>query len=337
MTNYIITCGGKSKHYFFKPYEGICQKERLPSGSWKEYESVLPEAKDCFCVYADRNSNVHLVCLDNDNRLIYAVYKEKKWKKYVLSTLSCDIFVSDMRLYNVGGRLNLLYSALYNGENMLIHCILGNHAKPSCIDTLETSHFFIYSSKVYYTNSKGELGYVLLSDEKPCGFNKLYSDAHCPTIASFAGREFLIFTRESRLFINGEEILYDSRMEMPTCIKSQNKIYVMWKSANFVRYITTFNGGITWSEPMRFMNNGMPISSYLVQDGDTFNSYYGYHSEKELTLLGAPDLLCSSSLNLHSDLEKLKKMLDMTRQEVVNAKKEISRLNKTIEMLKDTK
>lgn len=337
MTNYIIKAGDKWEHYFFRPYEGICKKERLFGGSWKEHTPVLLDARDCFSVYADRNSNVHIVCIDNENRLIYAVRKDGKLKKYVLSSLNTDIFVSEMRLYNVGGRLNLLYSALYNGENMLIHCILGNHAKPSCIDTLETSHFFIYESKVYYTNAKGELGYTSLSDEKPCGFNLLYPDAHHPTITKFAGREFLIFTREGRLFVNGEEILCDSRMEMPTCIKSQNKLYVMWKSGNFARYITTFNGGITWSEPMRFMNSGMAISSYLAQDSETFNLYYGYNTEKELTLLGAPDLLSGVSANCHTDIEKLKAMLDMARQEVVNAKKEISRLNKTIEMLKNTK
>lgn len=337
MTNFLIMLKGVPEHYFYRPYEGICMHSRNVSGIWQERTAVLPGGKDGFGVYADKNGVVHLICIDGENKLTYAVGRDGIWKKYVLTSLHDDIFVSDMRLYNVGGRLNLLYSALYNGENMLIHCILGDHAKPSTVDTLEAPHFYVYDNKVYYTNAAGELGYVLLSDEKPSGFNRLYPDAHCPTLESFAGKDFLLYTRESRLFINNEEILYDSRMEMPICVKGNGKIYIMWKSGSFIRYITTFNGGVTWSEPMRFMNTGVKASIFTAQQGENFNYYYGYTGEKDITLLGAPDIFTEPAdytLPQPNEFEKLKIMLDMTRQEVMDAKKEIARLNKTIERLK---
>lgn len=337
MTNYLISSGSSAEHYFFRPYEGICCKKRMPSGLWGEHAACVPAGQDGFGAYADKSGNVHLICIDKENRLIYAVRKNDKWKKYILTSLNSDIFVSDMRLYNAGGRLNLLYSALYNGETLLIHCILGDHAKPSTVDTLETSHFYIYNKRVYYTNARGELGYVALSDEKPAGFNKLYSDAHCCTLYNLGGKELMLFTRESKLFINGEEILYDSHMEMPTLVKGADRAYIMWKSGSFVRYIATFNSGITWSDPMRFMSTGSAVSMYLAQQGESFNYYYGYNSDKDISLLGAPDIFSEPAdytLPKPNEIEKLKIMLDMTRREVMEAKKEIVRLNKTIDSLK---
>ncbi len=340
MTNYLIMSGDTPEHYFFRPYEGICKRKRMPGGSWTEYESVIPSAKDCFCVYKDKNSSVHIICLDAENRLIYSAKKDGERKNYIISHINNDIYISDMRLYSMRGRLNLLYSALYNGENMLVHCILAGHAKPSVVDTLETSHFFVFGSRVYYTNAKGELGYVLLSDEKPCGFNKLYEDAHHPTLINFDGKEFLVFTRQSRLFVDGKELLYDSRMETPTCLSSFGKLSIMWKSGNFIRYTTTFNGGITWSEPMRFINSESTIHTYLVQEGNSVRSYFGYPAGKNLVILGTPDIFMkkqNTSSESGGDIEKLRQLLNMTQKEVTDAKNEISRLNKMIETLKETK
>lgn len=337
MTNYLILPGSAPEHYFYRPYEGICMQAQSISGIWQERTNILPGGKEGFGIYADKSGKVHIICVDDENNLIYAVRKESVWKKYTLTSISKDIFVSDMRLYNIGGRLNLLYSALYNGEYLLIHCILGDHAKPSTVDTLETSHFYLYDNKAYYTNSKGELGFVSLSDEKPSGFNRIYENAHCPNISNINGKELLVFTRESRIFVNNEEILYDSRMEMPICVKGTDKLYIMWKSGSFIRYITTFNGGITWSDPMRFMSTGTAVFLYLAQQGDAFNYYYGYNNGKDITLLGAPDIFSEPAdyaLPHPNELEKLKIMLDMTRQEVLDAKKEIMRLNKTIEKLR---
>lgn len=335
MTNYLIRTKNGIEHYFYRPYEGICAKRRISGGVWQEYKSVLKSGRDTFGVYADNQDRVHLICTDAENQLIYAVRKNDVWKKFILSGLSSDVFVCDMRIYPVGGRLNLLYSALYNGETLLVHCILGDHAKPQAVATLETSHFFIYNEKVYFTDVSGRLGYVLLSDEKPSGFYFLYDDAHFGTLSTLGGKELMIFTRGSRLFINGEEILYDSRMETPVFVKGADRAYIMWKSGSFIRYIATFNGGVTWSDPMRFMSTGVTPSLYIAQQGDIFNLYYGYQNEKDVTLLGAPDIFSESRDFSHADeLERLKLMLNTSMQELAEAKAEVARLNKIISKMK---
>lgn len=331
MTNYLISTKKGIEHYFYRPYEGICMKRRLAGGIWQEHKSVLKSGRDTFGVYADDREQVHLICTDAENRLIYAIRKNDVWKKFILSGLNRDVFICDMRIYSVNGRLNLLYSALYNGETLLVHCILGDHAKPEAVAALESSHFFIYNQKVFFTDTSGRLGYVLLSDEKPSGFYFLYDDAHFGTLSSLGGKELIIFTRDSRLFINGEEILYDSRMENPVFVKGADRAYIMWKSGSFVRYIATFNGGITWSEPMRFMSTSATPSLYIAQWKDTFNLYYGYQSEKDVTLLGAPDIFSESrNFSYTDELERLKTTLGTSMRELAEARAEVARLNKII-------
>lgn len=329
MTNFLILSNDSPEHYFFKPYEGICVKKQSPSGSWQEHRPVLTDGGDIFCVYADSKGLVHLICTDSDNRLIYAIRKNDVWKKYTLSTLSKDIFISDIRIYPIKGRLNFLYSALYCGETLLVHCILGDHARPSTIATLETSHFYIKNSRIYFTNSQGTLGYSSLSDEAPSVFYPLAEDAHFCTVSDLCGKEIMIFTRNSRLFINGEEILYDCRMEMPVFVRGADRSYVMWKSGSFIRYITTFNGGATWSGPMCFMSTGISPSVFIAQQGEEYNMFYGYQSGSEITLLGAPDIFEKSSAS-YCEIDELKKQLSRSKAETESAKMEIKRLNKII-------
>ena len=339
MTNYLIMTNGVKEHYFYRPYEGICMRVQNVGGIWQERVTVLENGHDGFGVYADKAGNVHLICVNNENKLVYAVRKNGLWKKYALSKLNDDIFASDMRLYSVNGRLNLLYSALYNGENLLIHCILGDHAKPSTVDSLESPHFFLHGGRVYYTNASGNLGYVSLADEKPAEFVKIYDDAHCGSVYSLGGRDFIVFTRESKLYIDGNEVLYDSRMETPFCVKGSDRLYIMWRSGSFVRYIASFNGGATWSEPMRFMSTGADISVYLAQQGENFAAFYGFNNTKEITLLGKPNVfeeIADYSAPAQSEIEKLRSALNSAQSDIQNAKQDIIRLNKAINKIKET-
>lgn len=338
MTNYLIPVNDTSEHYFYRPYEGICMRVRKNSGKWQERITVLEHGNDGFGVYADKHANVHLVCTNDKNELIYAARKKGVWKKYILSRLSDEIYVSDMRLYSIKGRLNLIYSALYNGENILIHCILGDHAKPSTIGSSETPYFFIYNEKVYYTNTLGNLGYASLSDEKPSEFITVYHDAHCGSLNTFSDSEFTVFTRESKLFVNGKELIYDSRMEMPFCIPGKDRLYVMWKSGSFVHYITSVNNGVTWSKPMRFMSNGSDISVFLTQQDDFFAPYYGYCTDNDIILPGKPSIFKSSAdctLPPLGELEKLRNALSSAQNDINETKQDIKRLDKIISGLKD--
>lgn len=335
MTHYLIMPKNAPEHYFFR--SGICMKQRSPSGIWSEAVPVIPGGKDGFGIYCGKDKNVHIICTDHEGKLIYAVSAGDEWKKYVISKLNSDISVSDMRLYAVRGRLNLMYSALYNGENILVHCILGDHAKPSTVDIIETPHFFIKGSKVYYTNSKGVFGFVNISDEKPSVFNPIYEDAHFGTVYDIGGKEKILFSRNSSVFLDAKEIARDTHLEMPILVKAREKIYVMWKNSGFVRYVTSTDGE-TFNNPMRFMNTGRPMDIYSVQNGGDFNCYYGYSTQKDLVLLGNPpvfDIYEKYNAPTSSELERVKNMLNQTQKDISDAKREIARLGKIIGSLTD--
>lgn len=333
MANYLIH-EKSGEHYFYRPYEGICMKRRTPGGSWQEYTQIIALGREPFSVHQCSDQSIHIVCIDAENKLVYAARRNNVWKKYVLSKLSDDIFVSDMHLYAVRGRLNLLYSALYNGENLLIHCILGNHAKPSTVSSLSDSHFFCHKNKVYYTNSEGILGFTDLDDEKPSFFNRLYDDASSVSVWEESGKEFLIFTKNSHLFVNGKKILYDERIKNPILVKGIDRLYIMWKSGGFIRYISSFNGGSTWSEPMRFINTGVSPKLYTFKSGDTVQLYYGYESGSNLTLFGASDIFSAEHLPSESDeIKKIQSRLYEKTEEAENVKKEVERLNKILSEL----
>ncbi len=335
MTNYLIMPGNVPEHYFFKPYEGICMRKRTPSGMWQEHTQVFGGAKDGFGLYCAKDKNVHIICTDHDNKLIYIAGDGGNWKKYVISKLSNDVYISNMRLYSIRGRLNLMYSALYNGENLLVHCILGDHAKPSAVDTLETPHFSLSGGKAYYTNINGVFGFVNLADEKPSVFNPVYENAHCGTAYRLNGRERILFTRDSAVFLDGKETARDAHIEEPVLVCARDKIYIMWKSGSLVRYAVS-DDGESFGAPRRFISTGRSMNIYTVQKGEDFSDYYGYHNGHELVLLGNPDIFEGSgghTAKNEEELLRIKNLLNEAQKEVIAAKKEIARLGKVISSL----
>ena len=330
MTNYLIMRGNTPEHYFFKPYEGICVRKRTPAGIWQEHTQIFADARDGFGFYCTRDKAVHLICTDRDNRLIYISGDGENRKKYVISSLNSDIQISDMKLYSVRGRLNLLYSALYNSENLLVHCILGDRAKPSTVDITETQDFSVTGGRVYYTNSRGVLGFVSLADEKPSAFSPVYEDAHCGS--AYDGGENILFTRDSAVFLNGRELARDAGIENPILVHTGDKLHIMWKSGSFIRYMSCSDGE-TFGGARRFMSTGKTVNIYRAQKGEGFAEYYGYHNEHELVLLGNPALFEISAeytAKKEAELERVKNLLDKTQQEVADAKKEIARLGRVI-------
>lgn len=339
MSNYLIMPKNFAELYFYKPYEGICVRKCNPQGVWQEHESVLSGGRDGFGIFCTRDKNVHLICTDHSNNLIYAVNDAGVWKKYVISKLGTDISVSDIRIYSVRGRLNFIYSALYNGENLLVHCILGDHAKPSTVDICETPHFFIKGNRIYYTNSKGILGFVNTSDEKPSGFNPVYENAHFGTVYDIDGKEKILFARDGSVFLNEKEIAHDIHLEMPILVDARGKIYVMWKNSGFVRYVSS-DDCENFGKPMRFMGTGQSMAVYTAQKGEGFFNYYGYQNAGGLVLLGNPDIF-EKSLDYRAkkeeELERVKALLNQTQKEVISARKEIARLGKVIGNLTENK
>jgi len=329
--NYLIKTGLGSEYYFPKPYEGICMKRCSYGGKFGEHNQIMALGKEPFSVFRAQDGRIHLVSTDAQNRLIYGMKQNGIWKRHTLCALPPDVVILNMRLYGINDRLNLLYSARIGGEILLIHCILTGHAKPSTVAKLHDSHFFLWKNKVYFTNRDGTLGFANIEDEKPDFFTRLYDNAHYPFLWENCGKEFLAFIRDSHLFIGGKEVAFDERMENPVFVKGADRLYIMWKSGSFIRYISSFNNGTTWSESMRFVGTETDLTLYTMQSGEDFHFYYGYESGNTLTLLGASNIFMNTESSVsYDELKTVKRLLDEKTREANNARCEIERLNKIL-------
>ena len=291
MFNLLISCENVQEHYYSQSDKGILVRKRDNYGLWSDAELVADNSKGVFWVYSDSSKSRNMIYFDRNGTLVYAQKKDGVWNPFPVSRLNEEITPLAINLYSVSGRLNLIYSAKYGNEYILVHCILGNNAMPQIINKLSSPHFWIFDNKVYYTNPAGLPGYTHLSDEKPEGFHQINDFGNNVVIYSINENDVVLFTHENRLYINGREILYDSRMESPTLCSSAEKLYAMWKSGGYIRYITSDNYGKNWTSPMRFMTSGGEIQLYHSQVSDNSRMYYGYNTTHELHLFGKPDLM----------------------------------------------
>lgn len=293
MNNYLIKQGSLVEHFFYKPYCGICTKKASPRGTFSDYNQIIKTGKEPFSVASTEDGCIHIISVDNENNLVYAIRKKGVWKACPLAKLPPDLLVHKMSLYLVRGRLNMLYSATFKGEILLIHCILAGHAKPRAITKLADSDFFVFKNNVYYTTPDGALGFTNLSDEKPILSNRLYDNARQVFLWEYSGKEFIAFVRDSTLFINGREIVYDKMMEKPIFVRGKEQLYIMWRSGAFIKYVFSLNGASTWSGPLQFVSTQCVPEIYSLEEHGATSFYYGTNDGKSIHLFGSSNIFSS--------------------------------------------
>ena len=344
MTNYIILHNGTEEHYFFKPYEGLCfrQKKKV---AWQEYQVLYRDCLDHFGVYMDESETIHILCANTAGELVYLLYRGEEWHKYVLAKLPEGLKTGRIKLSPAGGRLNLLYSASYNNEDLLVHCILGNNAQPATIDKLSGDEFFLSGERVYYTNGAGVLGYQDLSDGKPEQFHAICEGAVSPYILQAGEMRFMTYKKGDAIYFQNEPVYEYRYAEDPILVLNENRLMLLWKDGGFIRYLTSLNFGKTWSTPMQFVNPGKSAELYYVQKNNAICHYYGNHSASELHIFGTNHLFApqqyaaadkkpqQSAPPENTELTKLKILLDMTHNEIETVKKELSALKRELQSL----
>ena len=290
MFNQLLIFPDRMEHYFSSG-SGICYRKRRTGDGWSEAETAVAHNVSAFCAYGDDTGISHIIHTDTGNNLYYSQMQSGQIKSHRLSSIPAEIVPENFRLYSVGGRLNLLYSARYQEDYILVHCILGNQAKPHIVSRLDSAHFGIFKSCVYYTNNQGNAGYTRLEDEKPEGFSLLFENGRCVSVMEADFSRLVAYTRENKLFVNDNELVYDSRMETPTLYSSHGKAYVMWKSGGYVRYMALGENGTAQGTPMRFMASDAEIQTFHTQIADKTGMLYGYNTLYGLHLFGKPDLI----------------------------------------------
>ena len=340
--NYITYRDKSFLHFYHTASEGLCLKEKR-KGRWSDTFHLCYEAKKGFCAYCDSDGVIHILCTDDDGKIIYIKEKNLEWNQYILSEGNNEIIPVSFRIVKAGNIMNFFYSARYNASMILVHCVLGDNAMPERIDALDTKHpeFCICDNKVYYTNENNVLGYRDFSDSKPGVFVELEKDAYFGYVTKVEGKEFLVYKKDNFLYVNHDRTYLDEKAMMPLLCQKDNKITLQWQSGNFVRYLTSFNGGVTWSSPMRFINNGVGICRFFIQTEDRCEYSYGQNLRTEPVVYGKSNLFFSEvpvirrpmaigvEEKASDEYKKMQILIDLQKREIKTLKSKIKELEKS--------
>lgn len=332
--NYILYTDNSFLFFSHSPVEGLMLK-RKSKRHWEENVSVYRDAKDGFFVYMDENKTIHILCTDSKNNIIYLTDKSSEWCDYVLSSVNPEIVPIEFKIAKAGNILNFFYTAKYKGSIILVHCVMGANAKPEILDTLceDSADFNIGGTRIYYTNKNKALGYRDFSDSKPGNFIFIEQDAINPYFLKTNDGEYLLYKKGDSLYFNQNCIFKDLSSQKPILQIHDNKLIMQWKSGNFVRYITSFNNGITWSSPMRFIGSGDKVCEFLVDTGEGAEFFYGQNLLPDPVLYGKSTLFFSeipkkAPVKHHEPEEytRLKLIIDMQKNEIKTLKSKIKKL-----------
>lgn len=271
--DYLIEENNTPVHYFARAGEGL-MRQCARGASWQPRECILRGARDGFGLYPD-GDKIHIVTVTQADEMIYLIGKERDWRRFILKKLSPDVCVLTIKLYPVRGRLNMLYSVLMNDEILLMHCILGNNAKPHTVARLESDSFFISGMRVYYAMPDGRTGFCELADEKPELFIRIADNCGVPYI--FAGH--MAYISEGRVYFDSRALCCDEKAEEVIITESDARLFVVWKSGDFVRYLPADSAG---KKPYCIINPAREAKLYTVWRNDAIEYFYGSNSETEL-------------------------------------------------------
>ena len=166
---YLLKTDEGKKIIEYNKYEGITERCERPGG-WGISRSISKNAKNCFFAYCDKFKNMHIVTVSKNQELLYLTYKNNRWHEYKIANIKEGIEIKKIMIGDTNICKNLFYSALYNGEYILVHCVLGNMAQPSTIDKMYDENFFVNRGRIIYTNKDFNVGFRSFSDGKPDNF-----------------------------------------------------------------------------------------------------------------------------------------------------------------------
>lgn len=319
--NYLILGEQGLQHFYYKDNEGIrSAREKnifLP-------ETIFKDGQKPFCVY-DEGGILHIICVNEKNELIYIANKDGAYKTYMLSELKDTFSVQEMKICASGERLNLLCSVRYDGDILLIHCILGNMARPSVIDKMGSSYFFAFGDKVYYTNQCGVLGFQDLADGKPDRFVSVVEDAEMPYLYFDGTNEYIVYKKGNTIYINHRPVVEDAACEGPVLTMRGGKLILIWKSGAVLKYTAADNND--GEPPKRIVSTGEAVL-YSIQENE--NIHYDYAAYSEGRPYFPEGFAGEKTTPPDSNYNEVRELI----QSVVRLKEEVRTIEKRIKTLK---
>lgn len=334
--NYLVNDSGEKQIYYFKQYEGICMLSLETKGGREK--RICSDGTESFFVYRSNDGVTHLITVSKDSKLVYMVKKENDWRRYEIGIVKPDIKVKKIMIGVNSMGQSMFYSALYHGEYILVHCILGDNAMPATVDNLKDENFFVHKTNVYYTNSNGIMGYKSFADGKPMQF--VYcGEGTMPYADDLKNNFLLVYKKEEEICVNGKTYCSDRDAQYPIITDSEQGSILLWKNGDYIKAIPYGNDFV--KRTARSSAYGARPMMFAMSDGIRCNYYYGVLSGEKLKIFYSKDPFAQNEensrkiieANQREEIEKLKSLTEQLKEELATYKNEILRLN---ELLKET-
>lgn len=336
MSHYLIQQGDTVYHFFNRQYDGLCVRQKHIRGMWQDYRILCREIDGRFSVLTD-GERLHLVGVTQKNELLYFLCRDGEWTKYQLTAFGADFQIQRVLLHHTGRYFQLLCTVRYQEELLLIHCVLGNQAKPETIGKLAEDSFSVFQHRVYYANDQGILGYQELSDGKPEQFYESAKEGRMPEVRRCGGKERIVFCLDGAIYFDGAKAAEDRDAEAPVLFEKDHRITILWRSGAYLRYILSADQGKTWSDPMRFLQSGQLSQMYYVQCGNELLRFYAYETGADVHFVGGvqPHLEDADFSDEPEpeeqrsiEEEKLRVHMELMQKEITSLKRQLTLMKK---------
>lgn len=335
--NYLVNDNGERQIYYFKQYEGICMLSLNFKGSRRE-KIICRDGTENFFVYRGNDGVIHIITVSKDSKLVYMIKKGDNLKRYEIGTVKTDIKIKKVMIGINNMGQSLFYSALYRGEYILVHCMLGDNAMPAAVDNLKDENFFVHKTNVYYTNADGIMGYKSFADGKPMQF--VYcGEGTMPYVCDLHNNFLLVYKKDSDICVNGKVYCTDRDAQFPIITDSNCGSVLLWKNGDYIKAVPYDNN--VAKKTVRSSAYGVQPISFAMSDGVRCNYYYGVLTKDNMKIFYSNDPFSASEdmnketlcANQREEIEKLKSMTEQLKSELIMYKNEIVRLN---DLLKET-
>lgn len=323
MNDYILKQDNSILHFFTIPNQGIAVRTKKLN-LWHNHRVLLPGSVGAFSVFQDEIQGISLVAITPANEIQYTIIKGSEEKSFILTKLKEEMVVKNISLFKTPIGMNIIYTAGYLGKLLLVHCVLGNNARPDTIDEIKTQAYAIYNNAVYYTNSAGVLGYKNLSDGKADIFNSITSGASYPYLYNLNGRDLITYIKDDKIHLQNRPIIHEPDAKNPIIFENDGMEFLMWQKGDFIRYTKISDEGTTFAPVMQYVSSGkVPILINVINGGSIYK-YFAAKTTNDIKIFGNPDIFLkpktSQSKSSFSSNEGFRLLLDMEKNEVVKIK-----------------
>ncbi len=309
--DYLTEENGVMAHYFCHRGDGLCRRSAR-GGAWQEHESILRGVHGSFGLYPD-GSNLHIVAPTDNSELMYITGSSGSWRRFILKKLGDDKDILSIQIYSSCGKLHMLYSVRIENDIYLMHCKFGSNSIPDNVSKLNSGEFFISNDCVYYTLPDKCAVYSSLAGDKPSSFVRIAENSSVPYV--YDGH--IAFISEKKIFLDNRQVCYDPKADGIIIAEYDGRIYTVWKSGDFVRYICSDS---QTNKAFSIINPSREAKLYAIWKNGRCFYLYGSDSGSELTTYINP-----APFGSHSDSSR-----DQLRRRLEEMKQEINRLRRQL-------